>query len=491
MCDHQRVYLVGHAGRCGEKTVGQPQRPGGQRWGCRMRTAVMAVCLLLRWYSQVAAQVPSLSLSHPAAPDGEALRASAPAQDTTAVPLRPLIDGWGRLRAQLIDQGIQPALIYDGAVFADLAGGLRQGATYLGTAHLQLTVDMSRLLGWPGATLFLDGLSTHGGHPSRFAGDAQGVSSLEAPARWTLEEGWIEQNLFGNQLSLLVGRYDLNSEFYRLHSASLFLNSSFGIGPELAQSGQGGPSIFPHTSVGTRLAFKPGQSVVLRAAILDGVPVNRPGGMAIFARGDGVLLVGEAAYLIRPSHTQQPPRSPRFRIGRLAGLSPYTGKVALGGWHYAAQFADLSHTNPTGQPVQHQGSSGLYVLADQTVYVDRQHPTRRLTLFSQLGLGDGRVNRFGGYTGAGFVLSGPLVTRTSDELGVAVAAAYNSAHFIDQQRTMGTRVKDVEMALEGTYLIQLTPWLAMQPDVQYVLHPNTDPAISHALVALLRFELSF
>jgi porin len=72
-----------------------------------------------------------------------------------------------------------------------------------------------------------------------------------------------------------------------------------------------------------------------------------------------------------------------------------------------------------------------------------------------------------------------------------VAAAYNSAHFIDQQRTMGTRVKGVEVALEGTYLIQLTPWLAMQPDVQYVLHPNTDPAISNALVAVLRFELSF
>jgi carbohydrate-selective porin OprB len=220
------VYLVGSAMRCGEKTVGQPQRPGGQRWGCRMRIAVMAVCLLLRWYGMVAAQAPSLSLSPPAAPDGEALLASVSVQDTPAVPLRPLIDGWGRLRAQLIDQGIQPALIYDGAVFADLAGGLRQGATYLGTAHLQLTVDMSRRLGWPGATLFLDGLSTHGGYPSRFAGDAQGVSSLEAPARWTLEEGWVEQNLFGNQLSLLVGRYDLNSEFYRLHSASLFLNSS-------------------------------------------------------------------------------------------------------------------------------------------------------------------------------------------------------------------------------------------------------------------------
>src|SRR3989442_5037836 len=156
MCDHHRVYLVGHAGCCSEKTVGQPQRPGGQRWGCRMRIAVMAVCLLLRWYGMVAAQVPSLSLSHPAAPDGEALLASAPAQDTARVLLRPLSDGWGRLRAQLIDQGIQPALIYDGAVFADLAGGLRPGATYLRTGPLQLTLGKSRLLRWAAADPVLD-----------------------------------------------------------------------------------------------------------------------------------------------------------------------------------------------------------------------------------------------------------------------------------------------------------------------------------------------
>jgi porin len=42
------------------------------------------------------------------------------------------------------------------------------------------------------------------------------------------------------RLSLLGGRYDLNGEFYRLHSAALFLNSSFGMGPEFSQSGPGG-----------------------------------------------------------------------------------------------------------------------------------------------------------------------------------------------------------------------------------------------------------
>jgi len=105
--------------------------------------------------------------------------------------------------------------------------------------------------------VFLYGLGIHGGHPSRFAGDAQGVSSIEAPRKWTLEEAWLEQNLFGNRFSALVGRYDLNTEFYHVHTADLFLNASFGMGPEFSQSGNGGPSVFPNTSVGGRFEVKP------------------------------------------------------------------------------------------------------------------------------------------------------------------------------------------------------------------------------------------
>src|SRR6266567_3299916 len=111
--------------------------------------------------------------------------------------------------AMPLDDGVHPALVYDGAAFDELAGGVRRGATYLGTLRLSLTLDGSRVAGVPGMTLFVEGLNIHGGHPSRFAGDAQGVSSLEGPARWTLYEGWIQQNLFQNQLSILIGRYDL------------------------------------------------------------------------------------------------------------------------------------------------------------------------------------------------------------------------------------------------------------------------------------------
>ena len=47
------------------------------------------------------------------------------------------------------------------------------------------------------------------------------------------------------------------------------------------------------------------------------------------------------------------------------------------------------------------------------------------------------------------------------------------------------------MTLELTYLAQLTRGLTMQPSIQYVMNPGTDPERRDALVAVFRFELSF
>jgi len=145
--------------------------------------------------------------------------------------LRQPVETWDRLRTQLSDRGVQFGIRYDGEGFADISGGMRRGGTYLGNLNLQLTLDAQRLIGWPGVTLFLYGLGIHGGHPSSFVGDAQGVSNIEAPAKWKIEEGWVQQNLFGNRFSALFGRYDLNSEFYRLQSAACFSIVRSVLGP--------------------------------------------------------------------------------------------------------------------------------------------------------------------------------------------------------------------------------------------------------------------
>src|SRR6266404_5858199 len=166
------------------------------------------------WRSLVAAAAVWL------APDLGAAQAKNPPRDgESAIP-----SAWDELRRDAEARGVELSAVYDGEGIVNASGGIRTGAVYVGALHLQLTVDGERLLGWLGATFFLDGLGTHGGHPSRLVGDAQGVSNLEAPGGGQLYEAWLQQNLLGNRISVLVGRYDLNTEFYRLQAATLFLN---------------------------------------------------------------------------------------------------------------------------------------------------------------------------------------------------------------------------------------------------------------------------
>jgi porin len=385
----------------------------------------------------------------------------------------------------------KPGLVYDGAAFANLGGGVRHRETYSNNLNLQLNVDAAALFGWPDTIAYLDALWLQGGLPSSFIGDAQGVSSISAPNTVKLYEAWVQKNFLGNHASVLAGLYDLNSEFYRLQSAGLFLNSSFGIGPEFSQSGVEGPSIFPDTAVGMRVAFKPQEGVVVRAAVLDGVPVDRPNGSrGIFEPGDGALIVAEVAFLDRPEVSMRPATS-RLRIGRQAMLGAYDRKLAIGGWYYTATLDDLSERQPNGQPVQHRGSSGFYVLTDQLLYRDPDQPERKLAGFVQAGYGDYRVDRFGAYLGTGLTAVGAFEGRAADELGLALAYARNGSHYMSAQRMQGVPVTSAEKTIELTYLIQVNSWLALQPDLQYVITPNTTTAIPNAWAFQLRVEMSF
>ncbi len=386
---------------------------------------------------------------------------------------------------------IKPGLVYNGAAFANLGGGVRAGGTYTSNLNLQLNVDADALFGWPDSIAYLDVLWLQGGLPSNFIGDAQGVSSISAPNTVKLYEAWIQKNLLENRVSVLAGLYDLNSEFYRLLSAGLFLNSSFGIGPEFAQSGVEGPSIFPDTSVGMRIALKSAEGLVVRVAVLDGVPVDRPdGSRGIFKRGDGTLIVTEVDLLDRPERRTRPASTQR-RLGRQAMLGEYDAKAAIGGWYYTATFNDLSETQPNGQPVQHRGSSGFYVLTDQLLYRNPDQPERKVTGFVQAGLGDYRVDRFGAYLGTGLTAVGVFEGRTADELGLGLAYARNGSHYMSAQRAQELPVTNAEKTIELTYLIQINSWLMLQPDLQYIITPNTTTAIPNAWAFQLRIEMSF
>src|SRR5436190_1308574 len=188
------------------------------------------------------------------------------------------------------DSGARPVILtfsYTGELVHNAGGGARRGTTFAGGAGGELTLLLGRLVGWHGARIFVFALGTHGGAPSDLVGDVQGVSNLEAPPALRLEEAWLQQNLLDNRLSWLVGRYDLNTEFYRLQSGALFPRPDTVGAPRQRRFGIGRGRARPY---GGKLAIGAWYYTARFSDLVD----TLPNGAWLQHRGSGgVYLIGD------------------------------------------------------------------------------------------------------------------------------------------------------------------------------------------------------
>jgi porin len=401
---------------------------------------------------------------------------------------------WASWRQRIEARGLTLEAVYTGDVVSTVVGGLRRRTRYLDNADVTLTLRTAEAVAVDTGTLFVYGVGNQGGDPSSDVGDVQGVNNIEAPDSFKLYEAWW-QRVFLDRVSILAGLYDLNSEFDVIESAALFIHSSFGIGAEYALSGINGPPIFPLTALGARIKVAPLDFLLVQAAVLDGVPGSLRddrGTQIVLADDDGLLIATEAAFVwdevdaASEGMAETAMRGTRRRrIGRGWGEIPHALKVAIGSWVYSKDLERLDRAAGTTK----QAHPGLYASFDVDAAWLGFAPWEGLSFFARAGIADEEVQQVGAYLGGGLVYAGLLPGRADDRFGAAVAAAHNGSPFRHASGAAGERAAAWETALEWTYRTQLTPWLALQPDVQYVL----DPGGLHpdALVLGLRTEVAF
>ncbi|KQS01921.1 hypothetical protein ASG11_13950 [Sphingomonas sp. Leaf357] len=374
--------------------------------------------------------------------------------------------GYPRSANEGSTKAVSLSAVYTADVRSDIDGGIARGTRYLDNLDLQVAVDAERLVGWHGARLFGYAIYNNGTHfSSDLAGATQGVSNIETGMRaLRLFEAWVEQDV-GRNASLKAGLYNLNSEFDTTQSGGFFLLSSHGIGPDFSQSGRNGPSIFPVTSLAVRAEGKFGTHWLARVAVLDGVPGDpgHPAATAIkLSARDGALVVGEVNYLSGGT------------------------KAAIGAWAYTGRFDAI----PLGTaPSSGHGNSGTYVFAEHRWRGTRAEDADGLAGWLRFGIADTRYNPIARYLGGGLVYAGPFARRKTDQIGLSVAVAEFGDRYRRSQALSGEPAGPREIVIEAGYLAQLAPWLRVQPDVQYVVHPGGDTLVDHAVVAGFRIKV--
>lgn len=380
-------------------------------------------------------------------------------QETKAAELYATGD-WGKTRQKMMDRGVGVELVYTGEVLKNILGGISPGYAVVGNLDLTLDVDFQKFMGWSGALFHLYWLAGHrSADPTGIVGDLQGSSNIEAGMDYfKLYEVWFQQNLFNDGVSLLVGLHDLNSEFYADDGAGLFFNSSMGIGNEFAQAGINGPSIFPSTALAARLKLEPFKNFSVSGGVYNAIAgnlTNPTSSQVDTTFQDGFLVVSELAYATE---------------GDL--------KVALGGWMFNKQTTDIANSS---LPASRRG---LYFLIDKTW-------NDSFEVFLRAGMADPNAFLVEYNVAEGIVLHGKLWKRDDDQLGLGVTTVIASDVARNSIIAGGQSMDNQESAFELTYLLQVTPWMSLQPDFQYIMNPSMDPLVQDAFVISWRAVLSF
>lgn len=353
-------------------------------------------------------------------------------------------------------------------VWRNTHGGLQIGNAVLSKYDLTADVDGARAWGISGLSLHahLQGANGHE-FSGRYLGDAQVATNIEGVDTTRILELWAQFDFASaGQHSLKAGLYDFNSEFDLIEPATLFLNSSHGIGTDVSQTGQNGPSIYPVTSLALRLrGNRP--AFTWQLAVLDAVP-GRAGDPTRtgfdLSRREGLLMAAEVS-------TQ------------LTAL----GQATLGVWRYSASFDRLDAVDASGDPLRARGNQGAYAsLTHEFAVGDTGHAAAWL----RVGMADARFNPFRAYTGAGIAMHNPFASRPDDQIGIAVAVAHSGNAWRDAQLAAGATPAARETNVELTWRAPLTDWLTLQPDLQYVWNPGADASLRDGFALGLRFEIS-
>ncbi len=403
---------------------------------------------------------------------GLALAGAAHADDDNAPPYHDkLLGDLGGERTKLADAGVDVSLNYEGDVWQVLSGGKKRIATYLDYVQLSTTIDNEKLFGLKGNTMTIALIDDNGTRTNgSTVGSIQGIDNSEVVSNGVrLYEAWMQQEFFDGRVSLLAGVHDLNTEFASTTISDNYLMPTMQIGQSFADSGRNGPSIFPQTSLAARLKVKPTESSYVMAAIFDGVPGDPPhNGSAIrLDDKDGSLLVAEMG--LAP---------------KVADTDDAVNKLAVGVWEYTGAEANLEYPSIQSTP------QGMYLLSSYRFYHDKD-AGKDVTAFARGGFADGQTEQTDWDYEAGVVAHGFVPKRPDGEIGIGISEAHNSRQYMSAQETAGTPAEHAETSFELYYRDAVAQGITVQPDVQYIVNPGTDPTLDNALVIGARFGVSF
>ncbi|HEY8900984.1 MAG TPA: carbohydrate porin [Chthoniobacterales bacterium] len=416
-------------------------------------------------------------------------------------------------RPMLEDKGVEFFGGYTAEVWGDVSGGYERGAVYTGLLDFGVNLDFEKLVGWQGASfsttwLWLSGRDVSEDKVGNFltVSNIAGFNTLRMLEMWFQQDFW-QRDGGPSGLSIRLGQLTADSEFIISDYGATFINGTFGW-PAFAYTNvpAGGPG-YPMGAPGVRVAVTPVEWFTYQAAAFEGdvfdQNVNRHGFRYRLNRKFGYFFINEA----------------QFRWNQKDDEMGLAGQLKLGAWFHTADFANAYGDGSTW------GDSSYYAVLDQQLYrepskevpaevtskdgksvvasdgkstaksfkepVKLEKSSQGLGWFGRIAFTPQTQNFVGFYFDTGLVYTGLIPGRDDDALGVALGFADLTSGAAQTLFDEGSRKAGYEAVIEVTYDAQITNWLHVQPDLQYIIRPGGTGDYGNALVLGGRVSVTF
>ena len=394
--------------------------------------------------------------------------ASPALADDLSAPLSAIVKGPAPTAADPTSP-VQFKLTYTGEAW-DNRGGAQTVTNYMQSLDGSLSIDADKL-GWRGARFYMEAVGIAGHSLISESGALSGPSAIDGLAAvntFRLYQAYYEQRIF--RTDVLLGIYDLQTQFASTRPMDLFFNRSFAWSTPLTFSGlQGGLNLplYPNSQLGLRIKHEINEQLSVKFGLLNAQADNPNGPWNTdvqFNNKWGALAIGEVDY------------SPVARTKIMAGYWALTGKFTSG-----------DRFNADGTPHQYYGTSGGYLGAATRVYtIDGG---RAVDVFANYGFANPDANAVNQSLSAGMTVTGLFDTRPHDRFGLAIGYLHVSQDSFFARFPFNATY---EVPIELTYRAQIADWLTVQPNIQYIHNPTVQltPTKKDDFVFGLHFEIS-
>lgn len=352
---------------------------------------------------------------------------------------------WGGLRSKLEEHGVTIEGTYYNGNWLNLRGGA-DSSTHLrslGVIDTAITLDTEKMGLWSGGKFVTRFQNKHGmGGTKDYVGDFQLLDTYDVHRFGHISEYYYQQSLFDDKFSMKVGKQEANFDFCALTSGFNFANASWSFMPTIPL-----PS-YPNPAMGIMAKVQPTEWLSFKSGWYDG-------------EGKG----GETGF------NSLDARRKSFFIEEL-GLQPnikgHQGNYFIGYYLHTGHVEEMTDAS---DPRTFAQTNGWYMGAEQMVYKENKdsEDTQGLTLLGQFGWKPHDRSEVSRYWSLGTQYQGLIPGRDNDLIGFSTA----NAGFSSRLKGMADDGRyGAESVLEFYYKVQLTPWLAVQPDMQVIMHPN-------------------